>query len=291
MVETYGKKGDRSLLPLCETRWNSMQGCFASLLRVQTALRQFMADNWDDDEFPDALVVLDDPEFWSCLEESEQLVRPLCLASFMLQHDNNTLSDVTFCFQQLFDTFSTSSYSETLTGLLEKRWADCEQPLFMLDFALDVKRLEVLNQLPARVVDELANFALLYYRKLFDKDAPSIKGEMSEWINGKYISSGKCIKDFEGLETPPLAAFWQDAKGTKMRHGRNIALCELALSIFAMGVNTATCERYFSELALIHTARRNRLAAEKARKLLLFDDKYGNASFGEESRWSRKSGS
>ncbi|ETM02320.1 hypothetical protein L917_01196 [Phytophthora nicotianae] len=43
----------------------------------------------------------------------------------------------------------------------------------------------------------------------------------------------------------------------------------LALALFFIAVNTATCERYFSELVLIHTAKRNRMSPEKARKLAL----------------------
>jgi len=37
----------------------------------------------------------------------------------------------------------------------------------------------------------------------------------------------------------------------------------------SIAVNTATCERYFSELTAIHTALKNRMSAEKARKFSL----------------------
>jgi hypothetical protein len=41
----------------------------------------------------------------------------------------------------------------------------------------------------------------------------------------------------------------------------------LALIILSIVTNTATCERLFSELAQIHTARRNRLKPDKVKKL------------------------
>ncbi len=41
----------------------------------------------------------------------------------------------------------------------------------------------------------------------------------------------------------------------------------LALVILSIVTNTATCERLFSELAQIHTARRNRLEPDKVKKL------------------------
>ncbi|KAG3233842.1 hypothetical protein PI124_g21092 [Phytophthora idaei] len=106
-----------------------MQGCFSSLLRVRAALRVFKVCHCDDDEFPDEL-----------------------------KRDQNTLSDVTFWFQQLYDSFKASSYSETPDGM---------------------------NGLPVVMADKLGDFALLYYRNNFDADAPSITGEMSEWMNGK----------------------------------------------------------------------------------------------------------
>ncbi|KAG3070209.1 hypothetical protein PI125_g23035 [Phytophthora idaei] len=130
----------------------------------------------------------------------------------MLQRDQNTLSDVTFWFQQLYDSFKASSYSETLVALLEKRWADCEQPLFLLAFVLDSNRPDGMNGLPVVMADKLGDFALLYYRNNFDADAPSITGEMSEWMNGKCVSDGKSINVFQRLDSSALGAFWQDAK-------------------------------------------------------------------------------
>uniref|UniRef100_K3X228 HAT C-terminal dimerisation domain-containing protein n=1 Tax=Globisporangium ultimum (strain ATCC 200006 / CBS 805.95 / DAOM BR144) TaxID=431595 RepID=K3X228_GLOUD len=44
-------------------------------------------------------------------------------------------------------------------------------------------------------------------------------------------------------------------------------LPRLALTVLSITVNTATCERLFSELALIHTAIRNRMTSNKARQI------------------------
>ncbi|KAG6942603.1 hypothetical protein JG688_00018028 [Phytophthora aleatoria] len=41
-------------------------------------------------------------------------------------------------------------------------------------------------------------------------------------------------------------------------------LPKLAMRVLSIVVNTATCERLFSELGIIHTAKRNRLASDKA---------------------------
>lgn len=263
MTQTYGTT--RKLIPLCTTRWNSMQSCFASLLRVRTALSVFEVTNKNAHDFPDKLKILEDAAFWSELEKAEEVIRPLCYASFMLQSDNNTLADVVLCFRELYDKFVASSISVELVGLLEKRWNDCEQPLFLLAFVLHPGNRELMKELPGSVANMMGEFALAYYRKLFDRDARSIVGEMSEWMRGAYTPFS--LANFENLATPPLAAFWQEAKSSKDRAHLGSELPELALVVLAMAVNTATCERYFSELALIHTARRNKMNSEKARKI------------------------
>jgi hypothetical protein len=52
-----------------------------------------------------------------------------------------------------------------------------------------------------------------------------------------------------------------------MKSKRKSKLPELALTILSIAVNTATCERLFSELALILTPRRNRMSIEILRSI------------------------
>jgi hypothetical protein len=49
-----------SFWAVCDTRWNSVQACFASLLRVKTSLINFCMKWKDDSECPTALLVLGD---------------------------------------------------------------------------------------------------------------------------------------------------------------------------------------------------------------------------------------
>ncbi len=48
---------------------------------------------------------------------------------------------------------------------------------------------------------------------------------------------------------------------------KGLRLARLALVILSIVTNIATCERLFSELAQIHTARRNCLKPDKVKKL------------------------
>ncbi|ETK72297.1 hypothetical protein L915_20582 [Phytophthora nicotianae] len=224
MTQTYGST--RKLIPLCTTRWNSMQSCFALLLLVRTALSVFEVTNKNAHDLPDKLIILEDAAFWSELKKAEEVIRPLCFASFMLQSDNNTFADVVLCFRELYDKFVASPISDGLVGLLEKRWNDCELPLFLLAFVLHPGNRELLKELHGQVANRMWDFALAYYRKPFDRDARSIVGEMSEWMRGAYTPFS--LANFENLATPPLAAFWQEAKSSKERAHLEPELPELA---------------------------------------------------------------
>jgi hypothetical protein len=63
MAKVYGTQ--LALLLMAETRWNSMQGMFASLLRCRTAICMFYFQWNAADDFPDALLVLNPSgSFW-----------------------------------------------------------------------------------------------------------------------------------------------------------------------------------------------------------------------------------
>ncbi|ETI56372.1 hypothetical protein F443_01068 [Phytophthora nicotianae P1569] len=80
---------------------------------------------------------------------------------------------------------------------------------------------------------------------------------MFKWIRGEYTTS--CSADFSD---DSVVMFWEYESKSK----QNSKLPHLALTILSIVVNTATCERLFSELALIQTLKRNRMTIEKTMK-------------------------
>ncbi len=78
------------------------------------------------------------------------------------------------------------------------------------------------------------------------------------WETG---SSAYGVADLEELAGP--LHFWDFVKFAF----KDSRLARLALIILSIVTNTTTCERLFSELAQIHTARRNRLKPNKVKKL------------------------
>ncbi|POM81359.1 Hypothetical protein PHPALM_682 [Phytophthora palmivora] len=74
----------------------------------------------------------------------------------------------------------------------------------------------------------MCNVAVYYYRRLFNTEViGDIRRDMLSWKKGSLLP-------------------------------------RLAIRVLSIAVNTATCERLFSELGMIHTAKRNRMSAIKA---------------------------
>jgi hypothetical protein len=200
-------------IPLCDTRWNSMQGCFASLLRVKTAVKVFHATYHQNNDYPAALMVLCDPLFWSKLEIAEQVIRPLSSASFRLQRDQNTLADVVWSFIKIRIGFSRALLDrDVLLACVEKRWRMCEQPIFLIALFLH----PVLNDMAFKLIDAgklslqlLSDFIIYYYRRLIGEDYGYIREEIEAWKSGTMtMATGT-----QWSEKKRVFKFWLHVKG------------------------------------------------------------------------------
>lgn len=256
MKNFYGRR--LGLRSLCETRWNSMQGCFASLLRVQSSLQMLHRQYRGDADFPSNLLVLGDPVFWGELRNAEAVIAPLSYASHRLQRDENTVGDVVVSYRDIYHGFRQGTVRQgDLVKCVEARWLQCEQPLFMLGYALHPVYADASRALPNTKVsgiDRLPKIAVYYYRRLFQtEDISNIRMDMFAWMEGTFTRT----KASEFVGSP--CAYWRYLAMEK----HDSLLPRLAMVVLSLAVNTATCERLFSELGMIHTAKRNRLHASK----------------------------
>lgn len=114
---------------LSETRWNFMHGCFASLLRVQSALQMLHHQYKNDADFPTQLSVLCKSFFRSELKKTEAVIAPLSYASYRRQRDENTMGDVALSYHGIYLGFRQDSiHRDELIGCVEARRLQCEQP-------------------------------------------------------------------------------------------------------------------------------------------------------------------
>ncbi|GMF30916.1 unnamed protein product [Phytophthora fragariaefolia] len=266
ITETYGKP--LGFINLCETRWNSMQGCFASLLRVRNALQQFATRYIDDVEFPEPLRVFCEPVFWSNLAAVEEIIRPLSNVSYKLQRGENTLADVVESYRDIYRGFMRDFDNMGLVVLVEKRWHRCEQPLMLLALFLHPRHVclavAIHKEAPRLLfLERLCGYGVYYYRRYFEFDNTEeindLAADMHAWYRGHFVDKANAY--FNG----DVAQYWSFAADLRPKS----KLPELAVVILSIAANTATCERYFSELASIHTAIKNRMKIDTARKLSL----------------------
>ena len=147
LVETcnrvYGKSHSYNIFIPAETRWNSIQQCFAGLLRIKSALKLFSVEYDNASKFPAACKHFTDDSFWTKLAEAELMIRPFCDASYLMQRECNTLAHVMLVSLTLthfiiasFGSGNDTDESNKLIQDIEKRWKDEEQPLFVLAFLL-----------------------------------------------------------------------------------------------------------------------------------------------------------
>ncbi|GMG18015.1 unnamed protein product [Phytophthora fragariaefolia] len=257
MKKCYGRS--LGLRTLCETRWNSMQGCFASLLRVQSALQMFYRRYETYDDFPLELHVFGNMLFWDNLKRAESVIAPLAYASYRLQRDENTVGDVVFSYRSIYEGFQQQLNDfDKLVDCVEARWAQCEQPLFMLGFALHPQYVTAARKLPNTVVSgigALCKLAVYYYRRLFStEDIGQIRRDMLRWMKGTLTK----VKASEYPDGP--WEFWETVAAERP----NSLLPKLAIRVLSIAVNTATCERLFSSLGSIHSPKRSQMDASKA---------------------------
>lgn len=267
MITTYKLRGQKplALLTLCDTRWNSIQDCFASLLRVKTSLQQFEIRYHTYKDLPSAVKVFGLETFWTSLEEAEKTIRPLCNASYILQRDENTLVDVVLCYRDIFDGFFADRYANALVNLVEDRWKACEQPLYMLAVFLHPFHVGTAKALPytdISSIDAACDFAVFYFQRFFpDRDVGTLRDHMDLWCTGElYLKRDK--RPLRPEEFEDVVRYWSYARNMKPKSN----LPDLAIAVLSIAANTATCERYFSEVGRIHTPTRNCLKADKANK-------------------------
>ncbi len=105
----------------------------------------------------------------------------------------------------------------------------------------------------------MCKFAIFYYTRFIDEDIGQLRDEVLQWWEMGSPAYG--IANPEEL-TGPLR-FWDFVKFAF----KGSRLARLVLVILSIVTNTTTCERLFSELTQIHTARRNRLKPNKVKKL------------------------
>ena len=299
--DIYERDTTLRLMTLGTTRWNSAQGMFASQLRVRTACKLFclrFAGGTGDDKYPKELDGWQDNDYWKDAQEAELMIRPFVEASFVLQCNGRTKADVMLVllnmFQHLNGFAEGSTYANTLTFDIERRWRKEEQHLYLLAFALHPKyrsyMVDLLRQSETLTgnwgtsknvfsVARLVMAAKFYFakhrvwrlttdqmtqdrcmrdeehRKSVIHDHARMLGiDMRKWLQGGQFADGMTHEDYNGGHP---VEFWQD----QVREHFHIS--KFAQWLLSQAVQSASCERLFKEFMQFHTKARNKTKHSK----------------------------
>ncbi|CAG8762788.1 9475_t:CDS:2, partial [Acaulospora morrowiae] len=142
------------------------------------------------------------------------------------------------------------SFSKNMVQCLESRWKQWEQPLLILSFFLHPKyRNSVFNSnLPSLNVPQIGLWVKYYYKEWFKTRPSVILSEFSKFINKDYPFDDDTFSNFNDVQE-----YW------KFTIGATKELSILAVRIFSICINSASCERLFSSMGFIHSVQRNRL--------------------------------
>src|SRR5215208_5169811 len=94
---------------------------------ISTSAKKFLS--------PDIITIINNPNFWSCLYELQDLILPLCAALNKLQKDMARLYEVVLAFGWTIKVFldhPNDNFSGQMITRLERRWNQWEQPLLLL---------------------------------------------------------------------------------------------------------------------------------------------------------------
>ncbi|ETO61882.1 hypothetical protein F444_20156 [Phytophthora nicotianae P1976] len=120
---------------------------------------------------------------------------------------------------------------------VEHRWMQCEQPLFLLGYALHPVYAEDARSLP-NTAGSLPKVAVYYFRRLFHtEEMGTIKRDMFSWMENRFTRTRP--SEFDNCPWE----YWEyiAKKNPKSK------LLMLAMRVLSIVVNTVTCERLFSE--------------------------------------------
>ncbi|KAJ7864016.1 ribonuclease H-like domain-containing protein [Mycena leptocephala] len=223
--------------------------------------------------------LIKDEAFWSGLETILGDLEPICLGTNINQRDSTRPDQVLLTIAGIFLHFSDHPEEEVKSAMLtriEKRWKDCDQPVFLAALILNpFEKMACfgpnanLNQIKS------LHMVILLYRRVMSRpdnpDTPDERKAKEAQVSKAFVQYLKNTGDFVDFNpteweeihesTDPVMA-WEALAGSK-----HIAeLAQFAIIILQVVANQAGCERTFSRTKIEQSNHRVRLGLPKIEK-------------------------
>ncbi|KAJ6619208.1 ribonuclease H-like domain-containing protein [Mycena sp. CBHHK59/15] len=230
--------------------------------------------------------LIEDVSFWNGLETVLGDLEPICLGTNINQKDSTRLDQVLLTIAGIFLHFADHPEPEVKKKMLlrlEKRWNDCDQPVFLLALILNpFERLSCfgpdanLNQLKCR------DLLILLYRRMNSRpdnedsaEQKQVKEDAASKAFMQYLAGTSDFTDFDAEDwervnnyphrmkgnTDPIAV-WAALADSQHLH----ELATFAIIILNIVANQAGCERTFSRTKIEQSDHRNRLGLQNIDK-------------------------
>ncbi|KAJ6628093.1 hypothetical protein B0H10DRAFT_2277250 [Mycena sp. CBHHK59/15] len=224
--------------------------------------------------------LLMDSTFWSSLESLIEDLEPICYGTNINQKDSTCADQVLLSLVGMFLRMVDHAEPEVASGMtahLERRWKDCDQPLFLLTLILNpFEQLSCFGPKAALNHFNCLDLLVLMYQQMNSRpdnqDMPAVRkakeGRLSTAFL-QYLSSTGPFTSFKGNEANFESLMGRDpiAVWVALRTPAITELVDFAITLLKIVVNQAGVERVFSDVKVKQTQRRNRLKLLKLDKM------------------------
>ncbi|KAL6309073.1 ribonuclease H-like domain-containing protein, partial [Sparassis latifolia] len=240
-------------------------------------------------------------------------LRPLAVAANATQSTNAQLDVVVLTIVNLYRIYSNPTTGldprvcEAVLNSLEKRWANVDQPIFILAVILNpyLRVSPFTHDSPLRTFHHvwqlMKNAYLRMYRVEPDNEFRTALSQylnrLGEWSDESMELDARKENARKLKTTVDLLQIWREhvalAEGTSNSEPRapngKTGLALLAMRILSMVPNSAPTEETFSQFGITHTKLRNRLDPQKVRKSVILRTDT-NARYGAPRKHKHKFG-
>ncbi|KAJ7494917.1 ribonuclease H-like domain-containing protein [Mycena latifolia] len=223
--------------------------------------------------------LIEDTTFWNGLEAVLGDLEPICLGTNINQKDFTRLDQVLLTIAGIYLRFADHPEPDVKDGMLarlEKRWTDCDQPVFIA--ALILNPFEKLSCFgPNANLNQFKSLSLInsLYRRMKGRpdntDTPAERKAKETEVSKafrQYLSGTGDFADFNAetweqtFENVDPIQVWEALAGSC----HLTELAEFAIVVLNIIANQAGCERTFSRTKIEQSDHRNRLGLPKIDK-------------------------
>ncbi|KAK6981688.1 hypothetical protein R3P38DRAFT_3233777 [Favolaschia claudopus] len=234
--------------------------------------------------------LLDDPQYWKRLQTIAEDVEPITFITNIDQGDTTRGDQVILGLAGVYLHFSQHVNPRVAAGMvkrLEKRWADFDQPFFVIALVLNpYEKLSRFGDAAGVQIFALHAVFMELYRRVHSRPIPETLSEAEHDIillqkSQKETMVSSAFLQYLGDNSQHFSPFYDQCDEFRKLHGDNPVLvwkqflpvpeirelADFAILILGIVVNSGGTERVFSDLKIKRTRLRNRLSFKKTEKM------------------------